>query len=607
MKEREERLLEYKKRREKRQAKGSSKLNSESRVSEQERPRRSGAEKSRVEKSGAEKDSTEKNAMVRSAPRKNLPAKRTTKKKRRYNKKAVMIAASIAIAIALIGGGVTWYLNDYVNQFAENEIAKGIYIGDKSIGNMTEEEALAVIDEIVLENQTTSLTLLTAEPVVSEFVVPLSTLGFKQTNGEKILKEAVEYGKKGNIFSRYQELKNLEEKKYVLDLEYALDSEAIETYIVTTYAEVQTQPVNASITIENGVIVHNGGDHGMVVDIPNATKLIEEFVVENYTQEGQSITLPVTTQAPEITSESLATITDELGSYKTQASTSGGRYKNLLRATELLNGKILQPGETISVAQSTQPYTADNGYYQANSYSSGEVVQSYAGGICQISSTMYNAILLAELEVDQRQAHSMTVSYVPEGRDAAIAGDYKDLKFTNNYETPIYIHASVSSGNVVMTIYGQDKRAENREVKYESKVISVADPAAPKFKANSSSAIGSKTKVSSGFTGKTAELWKYEYVDGAEVSKSKVNTSYYNASGATYSVGTKSSYPEATALVVAAINSGDEGKIDSAIAQAKALIAEKEAPPEPEPEPNPEPETEQTPDSSTDGSTASED
>ena len=115
-----------------------------------------------------------------------------------------------------------------------------------------------------------------------------------------------------------------------------------------------------------------------------------------------------------------------------------------------------------------RPYTAENGYAEAGSYENGKVVQSMGGGICQVSSTLYNAVLLSELEVTQRQPHSMLVSYVEPSMDAAIAGDYKDLKFKNNLEDPIYIEGYVSGGNISFIIYGNDTRSENRTIKYKS-------------------------------------------------------------------------------------------------------------------------------------------
>lgn len=85
------------------------------------------------------------------------------------------------------------------------------------------------------------------------------------------------------------------------------------------------------------------------------------------------------------------------------------------------------------------PFTLENGYASAGAYENGRVVDSIGGGVCQIATTLYDASLYAELEITQRQNHSMSVSYVKPSMDAAIAGTYKDIKVTNPYDTPIYI------------------------------------------------------------------------------------------------------------------------------------------------------------------------
>lgn len=107
---------------------------------------------------------------------------------------------------------------------------------------------------------------------------------------------------------------------------------------------------------------------------------------------------------------------------------------NVENGASLINGTLLYPGDSFSVYSKVAPFTADNGYHLAGSYSNGQTVQTYGGGICQVSTTLYNAVLRAELNVTERSNHSMTVHYVPLSADAAISGTDKDLKFTNNLD-----------------------------------------------------------------------------------------------------------------------------------------------------------------------------
>lgn len=121
-------------------------------------------------------------------------------------------------------------------------------------------------------------------------------------------------------------------------------------------------------------------------------------------------------EQPSVTEADLSTIQDELGSFSTDAG-GGERWKNLKNGVEKLNGTVVMPGEQISVHDVTAPYDEEHGYVQAGSYENGQVVDTYGGGICQVSTTLYNAVLFSELKVVKRYPHSMLVSYVPPSRD----------------------------------------------------------------------------------------------------------------------------------------------------------------------------------------------
>ena len=158
---------------------------------------------------------------------------------------------------------------------------------------------------------------------------------------------------------------------------------------------------------------------------------------------------------PEGTKEELAKVKDLLGSYTTNYSTSSaGRCANISVAAGKINGTVLYPGEEFSVGQTIGPLTAAGGYELAGAYENGQTVQSYGGGVCQVSTTLYNAVLKAELEVTQRSNHSMIVTYVKPSMDAAIAGDYKDLVFENDTDAPIYVQGIYNSGgSITFNIY----------------------------------------------------------------------------------------------------------------------------------------------------------
>ena len=223
------------------------------------------------------------------------------------------------------------------------------------------------------------------------------------------------------------------------------------------------------------------------------------------------------------------------------------------------------PGDEVSVHDATAPYDEEHGYVPAGSYENGQVVDTYGGGICQVSTTLYNALLYAELEIVERYPHSMMVNYVDPSRDAAIAGDTKDLTFKNNQETPVYIEGRIDDSNQLhFTIYGKETRDENRSVEFVSETLAEEEYEV-KYEEDPSAPLGSVSYEGSPHTGKSARLWKVVSENGKEVEREIVNNSHYNKSDQIIKIGTKSDNASAAAAVRSAIATQDYSKIMAAI------------------------------------------
>ena len=227
--------------------------------------------------------------------------------------------------------------------------------------------------------------------------------------------------------------------------------------------------------------------------------------------------------------------------------------------------------------EAVSPFSAENGYELAGSYENGTTVQTYGGGICQVSTTLYNAVIRAELAIDERYCHSMIVGYVKPSMDAAIAGTYKDLKFTNNYDFPIYIEGYTSGMQITFTVYGEETRDAGREVIFESETTSTTEPKV-KFELASDQPIGPDyvRTTQNSHTGYTAKLWKIVKENGVEVSREPYNNSTYNASPKIITVGIKSDNAEAVAAVKAAVATGDEAAVRAAAAANSADALKKQ-------------------------------
>lgn len=431
----------------------------------------------------------------------------------------------------------------------------GVYLEDVSLSGMTVEE----VDEVVQSKVDEALQktfILSVEG--NDVEVTGEELGIYSKNLDDI-EDALYVGYSGNVIDRYKAIKDLEHTPVVYDVVLTADADAIKKVLEEKCSEYNQPAVDATIKRENGSFVITEGQTGIVVDVDATTSGLQNFIETEWTGEDAFYTVTVTTEEPRGTKEELAKIKDVLGTFHTSYSSSGSnRSGNVANGTKLIDGAVLYPGEEFSVYNAVSPFTEANGYYMAGSYLNGQVVESFGGGICQVSTTLYNAVLLAELDVVERYNHSMIVSYVDPSADAAIAGTYKDFKFKNNTEAPIYIEGYTSSDKkIYFTIYGQETRdTASRKVAYESKVIQTKEPGDPKITTDSSMALGTYS-TSSAHTGYVAELYKIVTVDGVETERTLVNKSTYQASPQTIVVGIKSKDADAVKAMKAAVKNGD--------------------------------------------------
>ena len=217
----------------------------------------------------------------------------------------------------------------------------------------------------------------------------------------------------------------------------------------TIYDKLYTAPVDDSLDMENYAVIP--GAFGYHFDMEAAEKQIAEAAF------GETLSIPMEFLEPEIYGEEVY-FRDVLGYCETPHTKDENRNNNLRRACESMNGLILQPGEVFSYNDTLGPRTKENGYLPAGAYSGWVLVQSYGGGICQGSSTIYCAALYADLEIVFRRNHGYAVNYIDYGLDATVNWGGPDFQFRNSTHFPIKIAAEVSDGHVKVTILGTEER-----------------------------------------------------------------------------------------------------------------------------------------------------
>ncbi len=454
-------------------------------------------------------------------------------------------------------------------------INKGIFINQIDVSGMTEDEAMAAVTAY-LDGTNGKVITLKGTDAGTVSATP-ADLGMSWANPE-IIKEALNYGKTGNIVKRYKALKDLENETKVFPLQLEFDKTKIASIVENDCSLFNQEAVDMELKRVDGAFTITDGAAGYVVDNQASEDAIYNYLTTQWNYEDAAVDLVIVADEPKGTREDLEKVKDVLGTFTTSYSTSGSaRSANVANGCSLVNGTTVYPGETFSMYENISPFSVENGYYLAGSYLNGMVVDSLGGGICQVSTTLYNAVLLSELEVTERNNHSMIVGYVTPSKDAAIAeSSGKDFKFVNNLEYPIYIEGTTSSNKqITFTIYGAETRPSNREVTYESEVLQTINPTTETIIQDPSQPVGFMD-VQSAHIGYKARLWKIVKVDGAVVSKDQVNSSTYKMVPRTATVGIATSNPDALAQIQAAIASGsiDQTKaVAGAWAAANAAVA----------------------------------
>lgn len=483
-------------------------------------------------------------------------------KRFRYFTIALLTILTITLAGASLCGG-------FSVEAGRGTIFTGVTIDGIDLSGMTIEEAEAAVEAYLEEMYAATVTFVAAQG--NKVDVQIADFSPEWSNRE-VIAEIIGLAANGNVVQRYMMSKDIEVNGAVYTIELAYDEDKIRS-ILTEQCAVYDIPVeNAVLTRENGVFSVIGGAVGEMLDVEASLNDIKANLLTYYKEGLTEIYLVVNEEQPQGTEEDLLAVKDVLGTYTTNYNTSGpNRSANVANGCRLVDGTTIYPGEEFSMYDAVKPFSTDNGYYMAGSYLNGQVVDSLGGGICQVSSTLYNAVLLAELDVTERHPHSMIVTYVPRSSDAAIAeSSGKDFRFINNTGYPIYIEGATEGKNITFTIYGVETRSSDRTVEYVSETLAENVPTTEKIIADAGQGVG-YISIQSAHIGYRARLWKVVYENGVEVSREEVNNSSYSMSPRTAVVGTNTDNPDYNARIQAAIASGS---IDNCKAVANQILAE---------------------------------
>lgn len=306
----------------------------------------------------------------------------------------------------------------------------------------------------------------------------LTSLGITWAN-PNVVNELDSYVSRGNFIVRYKAMKALEFGPVEKSIELTGSTEQIKSVISPALQSASASAQNATITRANGQFVITPEQTGVSYDADAAASSILSQALD-ISAESISYNAEAIITEPTIKAELFSNFSNTpLGSSTTAFLTSDtNRSDNIHRSSEGVNGNLFMPGEEISALKMFGDVTEENGYKPAGTYLDGAVIDDIGGGICQTSSTLYNAVLWSELKVTKRNPHSMAVDYLPPSMDAMVS--YKagyDFTFVNNTDYPIYIESYCSDSgvngyaNLTINIYGTETRPANRTIEYRPEVL----------------------------------------------------------------------------------------------------------------------------------------
>lgn len=299
--------------------------------------------------------------------------------------------------------------------------------------------------------------------------------------------------------------------------------------IDSVYHKINRPPFNAYTKIVQNqieIIPHRLGREISREDLANVLSSIQSH-------DRFSIAIPVHFTTPEITTETLKAnlFKDSLGAFSTQFSTGSvnndNRKINIQLSAQKINNTLLGPGETFSFNKIVGPRTPENGYQDAKSFIAGQIIDSTGGGICQVSSTLYNAVLLSDLPILARTHHMFSVGYVPLGLDAAVAYDANvDFQFKNTTLYPIKIACSVTPENQIFFELFGTLESPKKEINFRHTIIEEI-PAPIEKIMDASLEKGTQKVIEEGFKGFIVDTFKITKVNGVVIQEEKLSRDHY--------------------------------------------------------------------------------
>ncbi|MFT5875669.1 MAG: vancomycin resistance protein YoaR [Clostridium sp.] len=443
--------------------------------------------------------------------------------------------AIIILGILVLVGTITFTSYAYVKvNHWDSLILPMVKIEDEDLTGKTKEEAQKIIVD-----KYPSLVIKKKLDIVSDG--KKYTLDYSKIDGKCKIDEAIEkaisYGRDMSMFQKYKAISNPGLKQIRITFEY--NDEIVDQMLAKITKDINKEPVDATIKMgSNGELSITKEVAGKQLEVDKLKSDIKSKINGTLLAATISIVAPVSEVNSKVTETALKAIDTRISSYSTNfGSSASGRATNIDLSTKSIDGTILMPGDVFSFNGVVGERTAARGYQTAGVIIGDKLEQGLGGGICQVSSTLYNAILSTEIVSVERIHHTISSRYIPKGQDATVDYGNLDYKFKNTYKYPIYIQGIIDSRNLQFNIYSNStltKRTyeianEVLEVT-EAKTETIQDPT--KYE-------GEQEIIKVGYAGFKVKVTRKTYKDGKLIGTKIINNDTFHVINGIVKVGTK--------------------------------------------------------------------
>lgn len=370
-------------------------------------------------------------------------------------KKVIVIIGILGCILAMIFIGINKTVSKY-----EELVYPGVSIYGEDLSRFDERELQEKLNELIgiINNKKININ---ANNKYYHIKVKDIVSGY---NVEQLTKEIMNYKKDKNTVKKFFEIigKSKKEFKFSIKLNIKEISELEDKIVKETNIKVK----EPNVIIDGSNVSYISGKNGFILENNSVINVMDIKLKEiNIINKDLNLKLEYRKELPKVGIADIKKVNSKISTYTTTYESGVGRGKNVENAANKIDDLLLMPGEEFSYEKNIGPVTLSNGYISAPVINNGELVQGVGGGVCQVSSTLYNTTLKAGILPTERRNHSKVVNYVPRGLDATLASGSIDYKFKNTYKHPIVINTKYGNGSLTIEIWSKENVMNGIEYK----------------------------------------------------------------------------------------------------------------------------------------------